>query len=44
MNDTPAASFAPADLARRRRAARRLGWLLATAVLAIYLLGLLIPR
>lgn len=38
------ASFSPADLAARRAAARRLGWWLGVAVLAIYLLGLLIPR
>ena len=39
-----AAAFSPADLAARRAAARRLGWWLGAAVLAIYLLGLLIPR
>lgn len=37
-------AFAAADLARRRSAARRLAWGLAAAVLAIYLLGLLIER
>jgi len=40
--DEPA--FSPADLASRRAASRRLGWWLGAAVLAIYLLGLLIPR
>lgn len=39
-----AAAYSPADLAARRAAARRLGWWLGAAVLAIYLLGLLIPR
>ncbi|HEX6734210.1 MAG TPA: hypothetical protein VF096_05315 [Azonexus sp.] len=40
----PAVAFSPADLARRRRAARRLGWALGLTVLAIYLLGFLLPR
>lgn len=39
---TPA--FSEADLERRRNASRRLGWLLGTAVLAIYLIGLFIKR
>lgn len=39
-----AAAFSPADLSARRAASRRLGWWLGAAVLAIYLLGLLIPR
>lgn len=37
-------AFSEADLARRRRASRRLGWLLGAAVLALYLIGLLIKR
>ncbi len=42
----PSASpaFPAADLERRRRAARRLGWLLGAAVLALYLIGLFIKR
>ena len=32
------------ELARRRAASRRLGWWLGAAVLAIYLIGLLIRR
>jgi hypothetical protein len=36
--------FSEEDLARRRTASRRLGWLLAAAVAAIYLLGLFIKR
>ncbi|MGE5469572.1 MAG: hypothetical protein ACM3X0_02110 [Bacteroidota bacterium] len=34
----------PDDIERRRAAARRLGWLLGAAVLAIYLIGFFIPR
>lgn len=37
-------AFSGEDLARRRSASRRLGWLLAAAVLAIYILGLFIKR
>jgi hypothetical protein len=37
-------AFSEQDLARRRAAARRLGWCLAAAVFALYLLGLLIKR
>ena len=37
-------SFSEADLERRRAASRRLGWLLAAAVAAIYLIGLFIKR
>ena len=40
--DTPA--FSPEELARRRRAATRLAWAIGTAVLAVYLLGMFIPR
>jgi len=36
--------FSEEDLARRRTASRRLGWLLGAAVLAIYLIGLFIKR
>lgn len=36
--------FSGEDLERRRSAARRLGWLLGAAVLAIYLIGLFIKR
>lgn len=32
------------EVARRRRSAARLGWLLAAAVAVIYGLGFLIPR
>ena len=39
---TPA--FSDADLERRRKASRRLGWLLGTVVLFIYLIGLFIKR
>ena len=39
---TPA--FTDADLARRRAASRRLGWLLGAIVLVIYLIGLFIKR
>jgi hypothetical protein len=39
---TPA--FTDADLARRRAASRRLGWLLGTFVLVIYIIGLFIKR
>jgi hypothetical protein len=39
-----APAFSDADLARRRAAARRLGWLLGAAVLALYLIGLFIKR
>ena len=42
MNPVPA--FTPDELARRRTAARRLGWVLGAAVLALYLLGFLIQR
>ena len=38
------AGFSDADLARRRAASRRLGWLLGVAVLALYLIGLFIKR
>lgn len=37
-------AFSDTDLARRRRAARRLGWLLGACVLALYLIGLFIKR
>ena len=37
-------AFSDADLARRRVAARRLGWLLGAVVLVIYLIGLFIKR
>jgi len=37
-------AFPPEDLERRRAAARRLGWWLGAAVLAIYLVGLFIKR
>lgn len=37
-------AFTDADLARRRAASRRLGWLLGAAVLALYLIGLFIKR
>jgi hypothetical protein len=36
--------FSEEDLARRRNASRRLGWLLGAAVLIIYLAGLFIKR
>lgn len=36
--------FSEEDLARRRAASRRLGWLLGAAVLLIYLVGLFIKR
>ncbi|NTV71932.1 MAG: hypothetical protein HGA71_17515 [Azonexaceae bacterium] len=39
---TPA--FTDADLAHRRAASRRLGWLLGAIVLVIYLIGLFIKR
>lgn len=39
-----APAFTGADLARRRAAARRLGWLLGAVVLVIYLIGLFIKR
>lgn len=37
-------TFSDADLQRRRSASRRLGWLLAAAVLALYLIGLFVKR
>ena len=37
-------AFSDADLASRRAASRRLGWLLGIVVLAIYILGLFIKR
>lgn len=43
MTDQPS-EFSPADLARRRSAARRLAWLLGLAVVIIYVLGLFIKR
>jgi hypothetical protein len=43
MNGQPI-DFSPADLARRRRAARRLAWLLGLAVVLIYVIGLFIKR
>jgi len=42
MNSLP--SIAPADLARRRAASARLGWILGAFVLAIYIVGLFIKR
>lgn len=36
--------FSDDDLAQRRASAKRLGWLLGLAALALYLLGLLIQR
>ena len=36
--------FSDDDLQRRRTASRRLGWLLGTIVLAIYIAGLFIKR
>jgi len=36
--------FSDEDLARRRTASRRLGWLLGAAVLVIYIIGLFIKR
>ena len=43
MNGQPI-DFSPADLARRRRAARRLAWLLGLVVVLIYVIGLFIKR
>ena len=37
-------NFSPDDIARRRSAARRLGWLLGAAALALYIIGLFIKR
>jgi len=37
-------AFSRQDLERRRNAARRLGWVLGIAVLAIYILGLFVKR
>lgn len=37
-------AFSVQDLARRRAASRRLGWLLGIAVIAIYVIGLFIKR
>ncbi len=37
-------AFSDADLERRRAASRRLGWLLAAVVLAIYIAGLFVKR
>ena len=37
-------AFSEQDMARRRAASRRLGWLLAAAVLALYLIGLFVKR
>lgn len=37
-------AFSDEDLARRRSASRRLGWLLGAAVLVIYIIGLFIKR
>lgn len=36
--------FSADELQRRRAAARRLGWLLGAAALAIYIIGLFIKR
>ncbi len=36
--------FGNEDLARRRTASRRLGWLIGAAVLLLYLAGLFIKR
>jgi hypothetical protein len=36
--------FSADELQRRRTAARRLGWLLGAAALAIYIIGLFIKR
>lgn len=36
--------FSADELQRRRTAARRLGWLLGVAALAIYIIGLFIKR
>lgn len=36
--------FSSEDLARRRSASRRLGWLIAAAALLLYLAGLFIKR
>ena len=36
--------FSNEDLARRRAASRRLGWLIGAAVLLLYLAGLFIKR
>jgi hypothetical protein len=43
MTDQPS-DFPPAELAQRRRAARRLAWLLGLAVVALYVIGLFIKR
>jgi len=43
MTDQPT-DFPPAELTRRRRAARRLAWLLGLAVVALYVIGLFIKR
>ena len=42
MNPVPA--FTTDELARRRAAARRLGWALGAVVLALYILGFFIQR
>jgi hypothetical protein len=39
-----ATDFSAADLERRRAASRRLGWLIGGAALALYVIGLFIPR
>lgn len=43
MTDQPT-DFPPAELARRRSAARRLAWLLGLVVVALYVIGLFIKR
>ena len=44
MNEQAPTPFPADELARRRRAARRMGWLLGLAVVVIYVLGLFIKR
>lgn len=41
---TPATTFTPDELARRRASSRRLAWLLGALALGIYLVGLFFKR
>jgi hypothetical protein len=43
-NMTEPTAFTPAELAQRRRAAKRLAWLLGGVVLILYSVALWLPR